>query len=181
MFGFQSVASQSIEQLRGIIILGSASSVHDALPWQSLLRSWLDLALTAQIPTLGLCFGHQLLAHHFGGEVSYLSADRKKMKGLRVIDFAPDRLWGRAQQGPLVVSHAEAVITCPHEFLVSAKSDQVPVEAISHRSLPLWGIQAHPEATLAFLANQGIPPPEDPEELVFGHQIVRAFLQYAVD
>src|SRR5437870_2024958 len=45
----------------GIVILGSGCSVNDAYPWQQHLVEWLLPRLEQGVPTLGLCFGHQLI------------------------------------------------------------------------------------------------------------------------
>lgn len=163
----------------GIVILGSGASVHDDQPWQHELDEWLIPHLEADVPVLGLCYGHQHLAFRLGGEVGFLFDDRHKLKGLRRVTLQPDRLWGEACEGPLVVSHREVVTRLPPGFVALGSSPEVGVEAFGHPTRPIWGFQPHPEATTAFTTNNDVPFDADPSVLAFGHGLVDRFLQLA--
>ena len=54
----------------------AVASVHDKSDWQLVLSSMLNIA--NDIPILGICFGHQFLAHNLGGRVDYLWNKEKK-------------------------------------------------------------------------------------------------------
>ena len=166
------------EHVGGVVIFGSGASVHDPLAWQDALSAWLKPRAEAGLPVLGLCYGHQLLAHLFGGQIGFLFEDRTKLRGYREIHFSENQLWGSACSGALVVSHRETVLQCPPGFDVVASTSTVEIEAIAHRVLPLWGIQAHPEATAVFLTNNGLPVRPEPKVFGFGHGIVDSFLAY---
>jgi GMP synthase (glutamine-hydrolysing) len=176
MFGLSSLASEDMETVCGVIIMGSASSVNDRLPWQIELAAFIKPHLHKGLPALGLCFGHQFLAHIFGGQVAYAWADQHKAVGQREISLEPSRLWPKSQ-GSLVVSHCEAVVQIPDQFSIVGHSPEVAVEALEHRSLPIWSFQSHPEATSTFLLGHGTKLP--PESLMFGHNLVQRFLDFA--
>lgn len=53
----------------GYLITGSAHSVYEDLPWIPALAGFVEQALVAGRPVVGICFGHQLLAQFFGGRV----------------------------------------------------------------------------------------------------------------
>ncbi|MFT4624749.1 MAG: GMP synthase (glutamine-hydrolyzing) [Myxococcota bacterium] len=174
LFGLDSLI-RAESGLLGVVILGSGASVHDPLPWQGALGDWLRPRLEAGLPALGLCYGHQLLAHLLGGEVTF-RADGVKLKGLRTVRIAADRLWGEGGEGPLIVSHREVVTALPPECTLRGSTEICAIEAFSHDRLPIAGIQAHPEATPAFAANNTVPFDADPAVLAFGHGLVDRFI-----
>ena len=158
----------------GVIILGSGASVHDGEPWQDALNGWLRERLPAT-PMLGLCYGHQLLAHLLGGEVGFLRDDHEKERGVRQVPVFADPMWGDAATGPMVVSHREVVTRLPPNTVLRGESPVCPVEAFAHAEWAIWGFQPHPEATTQFTTNNGIPFDADPSILAFGHSYVDRF------
>ena len=166
------------QRLRGIIIFGSGASVHDSLDWQNHLKEWLSTTIAANIPTLGICYGHQLIAHMLGGTVEFLHSDQTKRVGVRPISFFAAPLpWLSPKTYPLVVSHRETVTVPPPDFTVVAKSDEIAIEALKHNSKPIYTVQSHPEATLTFLRNQSIPEPENSDWYGHGFAIVDEFIR----
>jgi GMP synthase (glutamine-hydrolysing) len=178
--GMQSLLAESMESARGIVILGSASSVHDRLPWQHELETWLRPHLERGVPTLGICYGHQMLATMFGGKVGFVSpSDQRKLKGFREVTLTQSAgPWAAQAKGPLCVSHKETVVEVPPDFEVFATSTEISTDGLRHKTLPLFTVQPHPEATPEFLQSHGIPL-EDRALLGFGHQFVDGFLQFA--
>jgi GMP synthase (glutamine-hydrolysing) len=179
MFGLNSLREETLDTVRGIIILGSASTVNDRAAWQIDLEVWLKPVLERRIPTLGLCYGHQMLAHLFGGRIEYMFADLTKHKGFRVVSVDATGPWKKSQ-GSLVVSHNEHVTVVPSSMKVIAKSSAVAVDGLAHKELPVYSFQAHPEATRAFLKNQGIEQPQDVQCFDFGTELIASFLSFAV-
>ena len=57
--------------LAGIVVSGSHAMVSDREPWSEALLPWVRQAVASRTPFLGICYGHQLLAHAFGGEVAH--------------------------------------------------------------------------------------------------------------
>jgi GMP synthase-like glutamine amidotransferase len=174
LFGMDSVR-RAEDGLVGLIVLGSGASVNEAHDWQEALLDWLGPRVTGGVPSLGLCYGHQLFARLGGGAVGFLHADHHKEKGAREVPVAGARLWAD-RRVPLVVTHREAVTAPPPGWRVVGATPTCAVEVMEHETLPAWSFQAHPEATAAFLRNNDVPWPLPEGELHHGHDLVDAFL-----
>ena len=178
LYGLTSIG-QMKDNIRGIIVMGSAASVHDGHAWQDAIRDILFGAFKKEIPVMGLCYGHQLIAHICGGKVGPLWSGEKK-QGMRTIRINDHSLWGSAQSGPLIYSHQDGIIECPPEFNITAESDLVAIEGIASRSRPVWGFQPHIEATQAFVDDHGLPVANPKKAFDFGHRILDTFIMSLV-
>lgn len=179
LFGLQSLCKVKPEQVRGIIILGSLSSVNEKHSWQENLGHFLQPFFEAKTPVLGSCFGHQFIAHLFGGKVQYVFPDQKKHLGFRKVRLKENLLWGESREGELYVSHNEQVVTVPKDFSVSAESPEIPIEGLSHNHLPIWSFQPHPEAGPKFQeVREDQSHLSDPKKFEFGNRLVSAFLHF---
>ena len=97
------------------------------------------------IPVLGVCLGHQALAHVCGGTIDYarelfhgrLSAVQHEQQGL---------FEGLPQPFMAVRYHSLVVSEMPEQLRVTARSRGGVVMGIEHRERPLWGVQFHPES-----------------------------------
>ena len=111
------------------------------------------LRLTPHVPTLGVCLGHQAIVAAFGGEVGpAASIVHGKASGVthdgRGIfrDMPAEFEAGRY--------HSLAATKVPEELEVSARCKEGEVMAVRHRSLPVDGVQFHPESVLTPLGPQ---------------------------
>lgn len=179
LFGLDSL-SRSPEDPRAIIVLGSGASVNDDLLWLHSLSKWLLPRMLSGIPTLGICFGHQLVTRLLGGRVGYLHEDHRKELGARVVSLKPNRLWGE-RTGPLVVTHREAVLEMAPGMTIIGATDACATDVLIHERLPIATLQTHPEATAAFLQNGSVPWPLTEGDLAFGHSLVDTFLARVAD
>ena len=60
-----------LDKVAGIIITGSAAFITDLAPWNAVAADYLRQAHECKLPILGVCYGHQLLAWAFGGELGF--------------------------------------------------------------------------------------------------------------
>lgn len=134
-------------EVAAIVITGSAAMVTEHTEWMERTAVWLREAVTRQVPLLGICFGHQLLAEALGGGVGY------NPRGLEV-GTATIRLENGAQEDALFagmpeefsaqVSHRQSVLRLPVGARLLAWSDRDPHQAFAVGACA-WGVQFHPE------------------------------------
>jgi GMP synthase (glutamine-hydrolysing) len=131
----------------GIIITGSHDMVTDKKPWSEKTADWVKAAVEAQTPLLGVCYGHQLLAHAMGGVVG--DNPRGKEVGTVSIRLNPngrqDRLFkGIPERFDAQACHSQSVLQLPAgaTLLASSALDRHHAFVIGRRA---WGVQFHPE------------------------------------
>jgi GMP synthase (glutamine-hydrolysing) len=123
----------------GIILSGGPSSVADAG------APHVDPAIFALgVPTLGICYGMQLMTHLLGGEVSPAAS---REYGHAVIHLSPTaRLFQDLPESVKAwASHGDYVASAPPGFQVTATSDNAPVSAMQSVERQLYGLLFHPE------------------------------------
>jgi GMP synthase (glutamine-hydrolysing) len=128
-------------QPKGIILSGGPASVYE--PGAPLNPPEL---FQMGIPTLGICYGMQLMTHVLGGEVSK-SLKREYGRSELYIDDAGDLFAGLNQGAPIQVwmSHGDRIEDPPPGFRAIAHSANSPVAAMKNERLRAFGVQFHPE------------------------------------
>lgn len=139
------------------VLLGSRASVHDGFAWESALEQWLFPILSGavRLPLLGICFGHQMIAHAAGAEVGFALEDRSKLVGVRHSSLRASRLLPDCTLR-VVVSHCEEVKSLPAGFRCTAFRDGIVADGLEHEVLPVYSFQFHPEADAGFLEARGV-------------------------
>ena len=133
----------------GWLISGARASVVDDEPWiTDLLGVVRELDWTGS-PTVGVCFGHQLLALALGGEVR--QADNGWGIGVRRAEFTGPGPWSTPLGGgfAIVYSHMDQVTALPDRGRLVATTGHCPVAAFRVDDHML-GIQGHPEFSIPF-------------------------------
>lgn len=180
LFGMSSLQLLE-EKPDALIIFGSSASVNEGLPWQEATHAWLKERMEEGIPTLGICYGHQLIASLYGGKVDFALPTMEKYKGIRTVKILKNDFWS-GKTGRFIVSHREVVMTLPEDFEKCATSEEAEFEIIRHKQKPIWGIQSHPEAGPEFIINSVIPLSDD-EKLPFqsGDDFMLRFIRHAIE
>ena len=140
-------ALPSREGFAGTIVTGSGAMVTDRHDWSERSAAWLHDAAHAGMPLLGICYGHQLLAHALGGEVG----DHPQGREMGTVDL---ELQPPAEHDPLFsvlpnqfhaqATHLQTVLRAPEGAAVLARSVHDACHAFRWGDRA-WGVQFHPE------------------------------------
>ncbi len=127
------------DRAAGLILSGGPQSVSDK--HVQMMRLRLE---GYRKPILGICFGHQLLARLFGGQLAH---GRERQYGPTPVRCDPAaRLFAGLPAGQQVwMSHGDHVSKLPPGFRATASSDSCPFAAYEAEDRPVFGLQFHPE------------------------------------
>ncbi|ATB42373.1 GMP synthase [Cystobacter fuscus] len=184
-----------------VMMTGSPKSVTQLEPWMERAADFMRGAAARGIPVLGVCFGHQLLAHAHGARVVRNTQGRE-------IGTVEVRLSPEGRRDPLFhelpetfavqATHEDIVERPPEGATVLAGNENTAVQALAFGPL-IRGVQFHPEVHPAAMralilarqekleaeaAARGQPPGERVPRLLAGitpapagHAILRNFLE----
>jgi GMP synthase (glutamine-hydrolysing) len=133
----------------GVVVLGGAQGANDNLPQLAAARALLRDAVSSQVPTLGICLGHQLLAAAHGGRVAPIPHGPEVGAQLvaKRTAAASDPLFGPLPITPDVLQwHFDEVQNLPAGAVQLASSPGCEQQAFRLGRLA-WGVQFHIETT----------------------------------
>jgi GMP synthase (glutamine-hydrolysing) len=126
--------------VKGVILSGSPFSVRDAsspLP---------DLSeIKGKTPLLGVCFGAQFLAHHFGGEVLPSSTREYGRANLSFVDSNNILTKGMSNDSQVWMSHGDTIARIPSNYSIISSTKDVEIAGYAVNDEQTFGIQFHPE------------------------------------
>ncbi|NLE05936.1 MAG: glutamine-hydrolyzing GMP synthase [Crenarchaeota archaeon] len=125
--------------IKGIILSGGPSSVYEKNA-PKIDSKILEL----NIPILGLCYGHQLIAQIVKGKVEPAKCREYGVAEVN-IDSPIDVLKGLDKKETVWMSHSDTVLELPSDFEPLAHTKSCPVAAFKHKIKPIYGMQWHPE------------------------------------
>ncbi len=142
------VSVSALDGVSGLLIGGSAWSVFEEIPHYEAFAALLREARHRLLPTFGICFGAQAIAHVFGGLVvrdveraEYGTIDVHREEEVDDL-FSELPLRFRAQAW-----HQDRIVRLPPRAAAAAWSQGAVMQAFAFRDAPIWGVQFHPERT----------------------------------
>ena len=143
-----------------VVCSGSRRNVTMWEEWMSGAESLMRCSSRTGIPTLGICFGHQLLCHALGASVERAESMSSGVWELSLNSHgSTDELFSTRGSGeggsPVALySHQDHVTTVPESCLLLGSAEHNRVTAVrvlddNGGELPAWGVQFHPEAAKA--------------------------------
>ncbi len=128
--------------IKGVILSGSPCSVRDSQSPQP------DLSLfLGNVPVLGVCYGAQLMAHQYGGEVKPSNSREYGRARLHYVNNTNPLLQNIPAKSQVWMSHGDTITKLPPRYEIIASTDSVEVAAFQVPGQPIYGIQFHPEVT----------------------------------
>lgn len=154
----RTTAPPPVAEVAAVVVTGSASSVTERAHWMLRTEEFLRSAVAANLPVLGLCFGHQLLGQALGGEVQRnpngfeIGTVPLEVTGEEVTGEGDSLVaFGRGAPDLRVnMTHEDSVVRLPSGAKVLARTRQ-ELHAAIHYGGRAWGLQFHPEFDGAIL------------------------------
>ena len=104
-------------------------------------------AFAGRVPLFGVCLGHQSIGHHFGGNI--VRADRLMHGKTSPITHTDTDVFAGLPQGFAATRYHSLLIeraSMPDCLAITAETAEGEIMGIRHKSLPIWGVQFHPES-----------------------------------
>jgi GMP synthase (glutamine-hydrolysing) len=128
--------------IKGVILSGSPCSVRDEDSPNPDLS-----AFKGKLPLLGICYGAQLLAQKFGGDVQPSSTREYGRAKLNFVDNRFSLLKDVSDDTQVWMSHGDSIVSIPENFQLISSTESVKVAAFKIQDETTYGIQFHPEVT----------------------------------
>ena len=155
---------QSPDECDGWLISGSKCGVYEDHEWLPPLFELIRQIHAARAPTVGICFGHQAIAHALGGRAE--KSDKGWGAGRQTWQICGDAEWMRPQlsEFSLLASHQDQITQLPPDAVLLAESEFCPFAMFSLGD-HIFCMQGHPEFSQAFCGDlldgrQDVMPPD---------------------
>lgn len=134
-----------------VILTGSPSMITDRHPWSEAEAAWLRRH-RGRLPMLGVCFGHQLLTHAFGGKVDWTPSGPEYGTVAIALETSAENdplLGGLVRELTVQAAHSQSAAQLPPDAVALA-SGASGIQAARFGEA-IWGLQFHPEFDVAVM------------------------------
>ncbi len=127
-----------------LVILTGSSALLSQPKTRALFEPEMQLVRDANFPILGICYGHQIIGSAFNSPMRDIGQMLRRYEQVSLLTNHP-LFDGLPSELVVAESHRQELALVPESFLHLARSLSTHVEAIAHRSRPIYGVQFHPE------------------------------------
>jgi GMP synthase (glutamine-hydrolysing) len=198
---FEQLVFPEKNAIAGIIITGSSAMVTEKAAWSEATINWLKQFVSARIPIMGVCYGHQLLAKLLGGKVDWNPKGRElgKVTLQFTKDMQTDILFKQiineqTQSAAFLASHQQSVKMLPKKATLLGTTNLDNNHCFRYNK-HIWGLQFHPEFTIEIIKDYINARGEDivaeglnPEKMINklsdtqnGSKLLQTFAQYCLN
>jgi len=168
VWSFSEIDEQLLPQNIEAVILSGANKHLNKPKHIAVYQSEIEFVRKVNVPLLGICFGHQLIGIAFGSRLYSTPDYIKNFQNVKILQ--PNEILSSWKEGDNVTVyqyHKDCLSELPEGFVCLAESQSCNIEAMKHRTRPIYGIQAHIERATT----------ENPH----GLQILRNFVENVVE
>lgn len=132
------------ESVQGIILSGGKGNPYEPL---NLTTNFIAL-MNYNVPVIGFCLGHEILAVAHGGRIRRLPEYQNKREKVKIL-HKKDPIFAGIKESELFLreKHRFHVHRIPDTFVTLGTSEVCPYEIIRHKEKPIYGFQSHPEVS----------------------------------
>lgn len=141
----------------GLVLSGGAARIEHEAKKLGRVGEYLD---KAKFPILGICVGHQFMAMHFKGDVGPAETPEFGKTEIEIRKASPI-FNGLPKKFTAWESHNDEIKELPKDFEIIASSQNCRIQAVHHKTRPMFGLQFHPEV----------------EDTEFGEEIFKNFIE----
>jgi GMP synthase (glutamine-hydrolysing) len=140
---------ERLSSVKGIVFSGGPMSVYEKNA-----PAFNKDILSINVPKLGICYGHQLIAQNLGGEVSPGEVKEYGISNLQITKNASPLFKDIPANSRTWMSHGDRISKLPHGFSAIACTSDCEFAGVENSEKKIYGIQFHPEVTHSEFGNK---------------------------